>query len=103
MAQRWMDLAQKAEAEPEAGADKREVAPVLIRTAMLRTWIEDVISRLKQLGSCPAFTPSRSPTRQRRHIHGPTVGHPDKQLWVLMHGKDDGKVHFAVMQQVAGV
>lgn len=26
---------------------------------------------------------------------------PDKQLWVLMHGKDDGKVHYAIMQRVS--
>ena len=35
--------------------------------------------------------------------HQIQTAQPDKQLWVLMHGKDDGKVHFALMQQVAGV
>ncbi len=35
--------------------------------------------------------------------HQIQTAQPDKQLWVLMHGKDDGKVHFALMQQLAGV
>jgi hypothetical protein len=26
---------------------------------------------------------------------------PDKQIWVLMHGKDDGKVHCAVMMKIS--
>jgi len=33
--------------------------------------------------------------------HQIQTSQPDKQLWVLMHGKDDGKVHWHVMVEVA--